>query len=166
MMHPMSAETTLGFAVAAPAQLAPVDALIRAAFAPYMRRLGREIADDAYGWFAEAIVKGDIYIALDGSEIVGAIATRRRDAGLELALIGVTPTRQKSGIASFMIARIAEVARRRGLRTLSLTTAEMMEDRIRLYRRHGFEIVRRGLPEHGKDAHMRVHMERVLAADA
>jgi hypothetical protein len=26
--------------------------------------------------------------------------------------------------------------------------------------------VRRGLPEHGKDAHMRVHMERVLAADA
>ncbi len=43
----------------------------------------------------------------------------------------------------------------------------MMEDRIRLYRRHGFaEIVRRGLPEHGKDAHMRVHMERVLSADA
>jgi len=162
----MSAETPLAFAVAAPVQLAQVDALMRLAFAPYIRRLGREITADAYGWFAEAIVKGDIYIALDGSGIVGAIATRRRDADMELALISVSPTRQKSGIASFMIGRVAEIARSRGLKTLSLTTAEMMEDRIRLYRRHGFEIVRRGLPEHGKDAHMRVHMERGLAADA
>ena len=162
----MSAETPLAFAVAAPVQLAQVDALMRLAFAPYIRRLGREITAEAYGWFAEAIVKGDIYIALDGSGIVGAIATRRRDADMELALISVSPTRQKSGIASFMIGRVAEIARSWGLKTLSLTTAEMMEDRIRLYRRHGFEIVRRGLPEHGKDAHMRVHMERVLAADA
>ena len=162
----MSAETPLAFAVAAPVQLAQVDALMRLAFAPYIRRLGREITADAYGWFAEAIVKGDIYIALDGSGIVGAIATRRRDADMELALISVSPTRQKSGIASFMIGRVAEIARSRGLKTLSLTTAEMMEDRIRLYRRHGFEVVRRGLPEHGKDAHMRVHMERVLAAGA
>jgi ribosomal protein S18 acetylase RimI-like enzyme len=135
---------------------------MRSAFAPYVRRLGREIAADAYAWFADAIVKGDIYIALDGGEIVGAIATRPRDADIELALISVSPARQKSGIASFMIGRVAEIARSKGLRTLSLTTAEMMEDRIRLYRRHGFEIVRRGLPEHGKDAHMRVHMERVL----
>jgi ribosomal protein S18 acetylase RimI-like enzyme len=166
MTHPMSAETALTFAVAVPAQLAPVDALMRLAFTPYVRRLGREITADAYAWFAEAIVKGDIYIALDGGEIVGAIATRPRDTDVELALISVSPTRQKSGIASFMIGRVAEIARSRGVRTLSLITAEMMEDRIRLYRRHGFEIVRRGLPEHGKDAHMRVHMERVLAAGA
>jgi ribosomal protein S18 acetylase RimI-like enzyme len=164
--QPMSAEATLALAVAVPAQLAQVEALMRSAFAPYIRRLGREIAADAYGWFAEAIAQGDIYIALDGGEIVGAIATRRRDADMELTLISVSPTRQKSGIASFMIAEVAEIARSRKLQTLSLTTAEMMEDRIRLYRRHGFAIVRRGLPEHGKDTHMRVHMVRVLAADA
>ena len=161
----MSAETTLALAVAVPAQLAQVDALMRSAFAPYVRRLGREITADAYGWFAEAIAQGDIYVALDGSEIVGAFATRRREADMELALISVNPTRQKSGIASVMIGRVAEIARSSGLRTLSLTTAEMMEDRIRLYRRHGFAIIRRGLPEHGKDAHRRVHMERVLAVD-
>ena len=162
----MSAEATLVLAIAVPAQLVQVDALMRSAFAPYVRRLGREITADAYGWFAEAIAKGDILFALDGGEIVGAIATRRRDADMELALISVSPTRQKSGIASFMIGKVAEIARSRGLKTLSLTTAEMMEDRIRLYRRHGFEIVRRGLPDHGKDAHMRVHMQRVLVVDA
>ena len=61
------------FAVAPPAQLVEVDRLIRTAFTPYVRALGREIAPDAYGWFADAIVKGDIYVARDGAEIVGAI---------------------------------------------------------------------------------------------
>ena len=46
----MSAETTIALAVAVPAQLAPVDALMRSAFAPYMQaRLGREVAADACG---------------------------------------------------------------------------------------------------------------------
>jgi hypothetical protein len=46
---------------------------------------------------------------------------------------------------------------------MSLNTAEMMEDRVRLYSRHGFRIVRRGLPEHGRDAHVRVYMVKELA---
>jgi GNAT superfamily N-acetyltransferase len=160
-MRPMSGEI-LSFGPAAPARLAEVDRLIRSAFAPYVRRLGRELAPDAYGWFAEAIGRGDIFIALDGEELVGAIATRPRGSDLELAVIGVSPARQKSGIASFMIGRIVGIARARGVATLSLNTAEMMEDRVRLYRRHGFAIVRRGPPEHGRDAHIRVFMERML----
>ena len=153
----------LVFVTAGPAQLGEVDRLIHAAFTPYVRALGREIAPDAFGWFAEAIVQGDIFVALDGSEIVGAVATRRPVAGeLELALIGVSPKRQKSGIASWMIGQVESVARARGLATLSLNTAEMMEDRVRLYSRHGFRIVRRGLPEHGKDTHVRVYMAKEL----
>jgi ribosomal protein S18 acetylase RimI-like enzyme len=158
----MSVEPNLIFGVAAPSQLAEVDRLMRTAFTPYIRRLGREIAADAYGWFSGAIAKGDIYIALDGDEIVGAIATKPHDSDLELSMIGVSPERQKSGIASFMIGRVAEIARGRGVRTLSLNTAEMMEDRVRLYSRHGFRIVHRGLPDHGKDTHVRVNMQRRL----
>ena len=30
------------------------------------------------------------------------------------------------------------------------------------FERHGFRIVRRGPPDHGKDAHMRVYMEKPL----
>jgi GNAT superfamily N-acetyltransferase len=158
----MSAETKLILVVAVSTQLAEVDRLLRTAFTPYVRRLGREIAADAYGWFADAIAKGDIYIALDGGEMVGAIATRRSKTDMELVMIGVSPARQKGGIASFMIGRVAEIARAKGMRTLSLTTAEMMEDRVRLYGRHGFVIIRRGLPEHGMDSHVRVHMQRIL----
>ncbi|HSI01388.1 MAG TPA: GNAT family N-acetyltransferase [Reyranella sp.] len=160
----MSAEPSLTFVVAEPAQLDEVRRLMRTAFTPYIRQLGRELAADAYGWFSEAIANGDIFIALDGGAMVGAIATRRHESesDLELTMIGVSPARQKSGIASFMIGRIAEIARARGVRTLSLNTAEMMEDRVRLYSRHGFSIVRRGLPDHGMDSHVRVNMERRL----
>ena len=158
----MVANNTLVFAIATPAQLADIDRMMRSAFSPYIRQLGRELAPESYAWFAEAIGQGDIYVALDGREIVGAIATKRQDDNLELALIGVSPTRQKSGIASWMIGRVEETARARGTRTLSLNTAEMMEDRVRLYSRHGFAIVRRGPPDHGKDAHVRVFMEKAL----
>ena len=58
--------------------------------------------------------------------------------------------------------RIEAIARSDGLAELSLETAEMAEGNIRLYRRHGFEIVRRGPPSHGMDAHMRVFMVKPL----
>jgi GNAT superfamily N-acetyltransferase len=153
---------TLTFSVAPPSRLSEIDGLIRAAFTPYVRALGREIARDAYAWFAEAITKGDIYMALDGNELVGAICTKPGEGDLELALIGVSPTRQKTGVASFMIGKIESLARARGVKTLSLNTAEIMEDRVRLYGRHGFAIVRRGPPEHGKDTLTRVYMQKPL----
>jgi len=154
------------FTPAAPHQLAAVDRLMRSAFTPYVRGLGRELAADAYGWFGEAIAIGDIFLALDGAEIVGAIATKRGEGEgggeMILELIGVSPTRQKQGIASWMIGQVEQVARARGVRALSLNTAEMMEDRVRLYSRHGFAIMRRGPPEHGRDAHIRVYMTKPL----
>jgi GNAT superfamily N-acetyltransferase len=152
----------LAFAAASPAQVVEVERLIRGAFTPYVRALGREIAPDAFGWFIEAIAKGGIFVALDGEEIVGAIVTHRQGEALDLTLIGVSPTRQKRGIAGWMIGHVEAVARRRGIRALTLNTAEMMEDRVRLYSRHGFRVVRRGPPEHGRDAHLRVYMEKPL----
>jgi ribosomal protein S18 acetylase RimI-like enzyme len=154
--------TNLTFKPATPAQLQNVDALMRAAFTPYVRGLGRELTPDNYAWFVEAIVAGDIFVAEEGPEMVGAIATKHGEGDLILELIGVSPARQKQGIASWMIGQIEQIARARGTRTLSLNTAEIMTDRVRLYSRHGFQIVRRGPPDHGKDAHVRVYMEKVL----
>lgn len=154
----------LTFTPATPGQLAEIDTLMRSAFTPYVRGLGRELAVDSYGWFGEAIAIGDIFVAREGDKIVGAIATKRGEGEMILELIGVSPTRQKQGIASWMIAQIEPVARSRGIYTLSLNTAEMMGDRVRLYSRHGFNIVRHGPPDHGKDTHVRVYMTKMLDA--
>lgn len=61
-------------------------------------------------------------------------------------------------MGSWLLVRIEEVARSNGAPGMSLYTAEMMEHLLRLYGRHGFEIVHRRPPDHGLDAHTRVYM--------
>ena len=58
--------------------------------------------------------------------------------------------------------RIEEVARARGLGGLSLMTAEMAVANIRLYERHGFAIVRRGVLERELDPQPRVYMAKTF----
>jgi ribosomal protein S18 acetylase RimI-like enzyme len=154
--------TTRTFVPATPAERPEVERLMRAAFTPYMQALGREIPSDHYAWFGEAIPAGDVFLVREGNDLIGAMATKRGEGDLVLALIAVAPTRQKSGIASWMIGEVEKVARARGLATMSLVTAEKMEDRVRLYSRHGFRIMRRGPQEQGKDPHIRVYMTKTL----
>ena len=135
----------LTFRKAVPSERDDAERILWSAFTPYVRNLGREITADAYGFLAAAIDRGDIYLAVDGAEVVG-----------------VAPARQGTGLGSWLLVQIEEVARSIGARSLSLETAEIAEGNIRLYRRHGFEIVGRGLPAHGKDPHMRVHMVKPL----
>ena len=76
--------------------------------------------------------------------------------------LAVDPSKQGTGLGRWLLQRLDEVARSRGDRTLSLVTAEMMDHLIKLYGSHGFEIVHRGPPDHGKDAHIRVRMVKTL----
>ncbi|MDB5489321.1 MAG: family N-acetyltransferase [Reyranella sp.] len=139
--------------------------VIRAAFTPYVRALGREIPADGSAQFAEErerfaaeLERGDVYVALDGERIVGAVRTKPQDKDLYIHQIAVDPARQGTGAGSWLLQRIDEVARARGLGGLSLETAQMAVANIRLYQRHGFEIVRHRLPNHGLDPHIRVYM--------
>jgi ribosomal protein S18 acetylase RimI-like enzyme len=152
----------LTFRKAVPSEHDDARRVLWTAFTPYVRNLGREITAHHYAFLAAAIARGDVYLAHDGREIVGVAATERRDSDIYIDRLGVDPARQGSGLGSFLLVRIEEIARSSGLKGLSLETAEMAEGNIRLYRRHGFEIISRGLPSHGKDAHMRVHMAKVF----
>lgn len=142
-----------------------VGRVIRAAFTPYIRTLGRELPAEGSARFAEErerfaaeLARGDVYVALDGERIVGVVRTKPQEKDLYIYQIGVDPARQGTGVGSWLLQRIDEVARARGLGGLTLETAEMAVANIRLYRRHGFEIVSRGPPDHGLDPHTRVYM--------
>jgi ribosomal protein S18 acetylase RimI-like enzyme len=152
----------LTFRKAVPSEHDDARRVLWTAFTPYVRNLGREITAHHYTFLAAAIARGDVYLALDGEEIVGVAATERRDSGIHINRLGVAPTRQSTGLGSFLLERVEEIARASGLKELSLETAEMAEGNVRLYRRHGFEIVRRGPPSHGMDAHTRVFMVKPL----
>jgi len=147
------------FRPALPSEREDADRVLRAAF---LRRLGREIPSDYYKWLPASIERGDVFVADEAGKIVGVAATERRDDGLFLDRLAVDPAKQGTGLGSWLLVRLEEVARARGDRAMSLVTAEMMDHLIRLYRRHGFEIVRRGPPDHGKDPHTRVYMVKPL----
>ncbi|WP_422000237.1 GNAT family N-acetyltransferase [Reyranella sp.] len=147
---------------ALPAERDAVEHILRSAFTPYIRNLGREIMPNHYDFLADAIARGDVWLAIDGEEIAGVAATARRETGLYIDRLGTAPTRQGTGVGSFLLEHLEEIARAADLAEMSLETAEMAEGNIRLYRRHGFEIVRRGLPSHGLDAHPRVFMVKPL----
>jgi GNAT superfamily N-acetyltransferase len=146
------------------AECADVDRVLRAAFTPYMQRLGRETEPpaDYLKWMSASIERGDMFVADEAGHIVGVAWTERRDTGLYLERLAVDPAKQRSGLGSWLLVRLEDVARSRGDRTMSLTTAEMMEHLLRLYGRHGFEIVHRGPPDHGMDPHIRVVMVKPL----
>ncbi|MDP2373261.1 GNAT family N-acetyltransferase [Reyranella sp.] len=152
----------LTFRKAVPSERDEAQRILWMAFTPYVRDLGREITAHHYTFLAAAIERGDVYFALEDGEIVGVAATERRGDGIYIDRLGVAPARQGTGLGSFLLERVEEIARSSGLKELSLETAEMAEGNVRLYRRHGFEIVRRGPPSHGMDAHTRVFMVKPL----
>ena len=152
----------LTFRKAVPSEREAAQRILWTAFTPYVRNLGRENTVHHYTELADAIERGDVDLVLEDGEIVGVAATERRDDGICIDRLGVAPARQGTGLGSFLLERVEEIARSSGLKELSLETAEMAEGNIRLYRRHGFEIVRRGPPSHGMDAHMRVIMVKPL----
>ncbi|KAF0096816.1 MAG: N-acetyltransferase GCN5 [Rhodospirillaceae bacterium] len=153
---------TFTFRTALPSEFTDADRVLRAAFTPYLARLGRDIPADYYKWLPASIERGDVFVAEEGGRVVGVAATERREAELFLDRLAVDPSKQGTGLGRWLLQRLDEVARSRGDRSLSLITAEMMDHLIKLYSGHGFEIVHRGPPDHGKDAHMRVHMVKRL----
>ena len=154
----------LTFRKALPSEGGDADRVLRLAFTPYIRKLGRELTADYYAWVGAAVERGDVFVALDAGQVVGVAVTERRHDSLYIDRLAVDPARQGSGLGSWLLTRLEAVARASGLPGLSLETAEMMDHLVRLYRRNGFEIVGRGLPSHGKDSHMRVHMAKRLEA--
>jgi len=150
------------FRTAHSSECADADRVLRAAFTPYLAKLGREIPPDYYKWLPTSIERGDVFVADEGGRVVGVAATERRQEELFLDRLAVDPSKQGTGLGRWLLQRLDEVARERGDHAVSLVTAEMMDHLIRLYGSHGFEIVHRGLPDHGKDAHTRVRMMKRL----
>ena len=56
-----------------------------------------------------------------------------------------------------------KLARENGVSSSTLHAAEVMDDLLRFYTRHGLIETHRALPHHGDDEILRVHMKKTLA---
>lgn len=145
---------------AEPADVPAIEALVAAAYAHYVARIGRApgpMGDD----YAARVAAGEASLALDpAGAIVGLLVLELRDGAAPLLdNVAVAPRAQGQGVGRALIAHAEAAARRRGAGSLRLYTHEKMIENIALYRRLGFAEIAR-IDEKG---FRRVYMEKALA---
>lgn len=90
---------------------------------------------------------------IDGA-VAGYVVACQRETRAEVDSIAVTPAKRGHGVAGTLLKRVIERLRRRGFKTVSLNVRIENQAAIRLYRKLGFQRVRRvnGYYEDGASA--------------
>ena len=88
----------LTFRKALPSEGGDADRVLRSAFTPYIRKLGRELTADYYAWVGAAVERGDVFVGLEGDQVVGVAVTERRGDDLYIDRLAVDPERQSAGL--------------------------------------------------------------------
>jgi GNAT superfamily N-acetyltransferase len=122
---------------AEPTDLAAVRACVRAAYAIYVPRMGREPAPMTADY--EALIEGrEVWVACDDDTLEGVLVLRAEPNSLLLENVAVTPAKQGRGIGLALIAFAEQHARDLGRHEIVLYTNELMTENLRLYPRLGY----------------------------
>jgi len=131
--------------------------LVRAAYAHYVPRLGREPApmtDD----YAARIAAGEAWLLEVDDKPIGALVLEDTDEGLLIDNIAIAAEARGTGQGRHLMVFAEDEARRRGHARIWLYTNEKMVENILLYTRLGYRETHRA-EQHG---HRRVFMEKPL----
>jgi GNAT superfamily N-acetyltransferase len=122
---------------ARPEEAGAVRDLVRAAYALYVPRIGREPApmtDD----YAARIAAGEAWVVEDEGSLIAVLVLEDFPASLQLDNIAITPSAQGRGLGRALLAFTEAEARRRGYAKVTLYTHEKMVENLALYPRLGF----------------------------
>lgn len=141
--------------------LAAVEAVVHAAYARHVPRIGREpgpMLDD----YAALIGNRHVHVLCDEGGVCGVLVLFPDDHAMLLDNVAVHPGKQGRGYGRALIAYAEKTARERGLRTIRLYTNEAMVENIALYESLGFVETHRA-EESGFN---RVYMTKLLDASS
>ena len=136
--------------------------VLRAAFRPFARRLGRDLENNTFSDLQWSAASLHLLVAVDRFSIDGVAVCSTGKETWVIDQVAVSPTEQGKGIGGALLQRVERDARGLGASVLELNTPEIMTDLLRLYHRHGFLAVRKGLPAHGRDQFTRVYMQKAI----
>ena len=118
--------------------VAVVAAVVRAAYAPYVARIGREPAPMAAD-YAALVGAGEVWIATDEADRPNAVLVMRpRDAALFVENVAVRPGLQGRGIGRALLTYAEECGRALGLAEVTLYTNELMVENLGYYPALGY----------------------------
>jgi putative acetyltransferase len=114
---------------------------LRDAFEAYIERALREEIDRIPAYYSER--DGGFWVAIAGDKLVGTFGLERAsDDAMELRRMYVDPSARRRGIARQMLQFAEDECRRRNVSRLELSTAEIQQAALALYRNAGYRLVR------------------------
>lgn len=119
------------------ADLEAVARIVRAAYAPYIPRIGRPpgpMGDD----YSALIRAGRVHVIDHAGIVQGVLVLIPQDGALLLDNVAVAPAAQGAGLGRRMLAFAERTAVRAGYRAIRLYTNEAMTENIALYERAGY----------------------------
>ena len=129
---------------AEPGDAAAVRDLVRAAYAGYVGRIGKEPAPMLED-HAALIRAGEVWVSTEGGKVIGMLVTRPAEDHWFLGNVAVAPGQQGRGLGRELVAFAEEKAAEHGLPEVRLYTNEKMHENLDIYARLGFEETGRGL---------------------
>jgi putative acetyltransferase len=119
---------------------------LREAFEDYIHRSLAEEVDRIAAYYGER--RGGFWVALDGDRIVGMFGLESTVSGaMELRRMYVHPDARRTGIARRMLLFAEAECRRRKVLTLELSTSELQDAALALYRNAGYRQIREEVAE-------------------
>jgi ribosomal protein S18 acetylase RimI-like enzyme len=116
--------------------------LVRAAYAPWIERFGREPSpmQDDYG---QRIADGEVWVLEEDESLIGCVMLRDGPQALMMPNLAVAPAAQGKGYGRRLIDFAETEARRRGYAELRLFVNSLMTENIALYHHLGFVEIER-----------------------
>ena len=114
-----------------------IHALVQAAYAIYVPRIGREPAPMAADYDA-LVASGETWVAESDDRLAGVLVIRTIGDELFLENVAVDPRCQSRGIGKALISFAEDHAQTLGLAAVTLYTNEAMTENLRLYTALGF----------------------------
>ena len=120
------------------ADLPAIEALVEAAYGPWVERIGKRPGPMSTD-YAAALEDAEASVYESAGEVVGLLILVAEPGALLIKNVAVAPTRQGEGIGRELMAHAEAEARARGLGSLRLYTHELMVENIAFYGRIGYE---------------------------
>ena len=144
--------------------VAAVAGCVRASYAKYVERIGKEPAP-MHRDHAAAIGAGETYVLVEGEDLVGTIEVRAEGDHLFVGNVAVRPDRQGEGFGRRLMAFAEDMAAGENLAEVRLYTNEKMWENLAFYGRLGFEETHRKLDGGYRRVFLRKRVDARVGSD-
>lgn len=150
-------EDILSFVRATLEDVPRIEALVKAAYSPYVERIGAEPAPMTANYAAVVQSQG-VVLAYDGARLLGVLVTEPHPNYLLIENVAVAPQAQGMGIGGRLLDHAEMEAKDLGLPKLRLYTNAKMTENLGYYYRRGYREVDR----RNEDGFDRVYFSRSI----